>query len=95
MTNPTTFKGEPQDSPEIEWSDAASLHRRAAGGGVLADLKALRKGTLAALVRQVIQMPEAEQSNYVILKAGDHMLQIGEIRVLSRRPDFPKAQPPA
>lgn len=95
MTNPTTFKGEPQDAPAVEWRDSASLHRRVDGGGLLADMKALRKGALADLIRQVVQMPEADQSHYVILKAGDHMLQIGEIRALSRRPDFPKAQSPA
>lgn len=93
MTNPSTFKGEPQDTPQIEWNDAASLHRSADGGGVLTGLKAVRQGALSELVRQVMQLPEADQGAYQILKAGDHVLQIGEIRALYRRPDFPKAPP--
>jgi hypothetical protein len=89
MSNPSTFKAEPHASGP-GWDDHAALHRSNDGGGLLSDLKAVRHGTLAELVRFVISLPEHEQQRYVIEKAGDHCLRIGEILALSRRPDFPR-----
>lgn len=90
MSNPSTFKAEPNPGAGPNWDDHASLHRSNDGGGVLTELKAVRQGRLADLVRFVTHLPEADQSHYVIEKAGDHRLGIGEILALSRRPDFPR-----
>ncbi|MFA7604339.1 MAG: hypothetical protein WCY29_15170 [Novosphingobium sp.] len=89
MSNPSTFKAEPDGGSRPGWDDHASLHRSNDGGGVLSDLKAVRQGKLAELIHYVVRLPEAERSHYVIEKAGDHRLGIGEILALSRRADFP------
>lgn len=91
MSNPSTFKAEPNSGSGQAWDDHASLHRTNDGGGLLADLKAVRHGSLAELIRFVTSLPESEQPGYSIEKAGDHRLGIGEILALSRRPDFPRA----
>jgi hypothetical protein len=88
-TSPSTFKAEPGNS-RIDWDDPSSLHRGDDGGGLLHDLKTLRHGTLAELIRFVLTLPEEQQPRYAIEKSGDHRLSIGEILALSRRPDFPK-----
>jgi hypothetical protein len=89
MSNPSTFKAEPNSHAGPRWDDHASLHRSNDGGGLLSDLKAVRHGTLAELIRFVASLPEHEQGDYTIEKAGDHRLGIGEILALSRRSDFP------
>jgi len=91
MSNPSTFKAEPNGASGPDWGDHASLHRSNDGGGLLSDLKAVRHGSLADLIRFVVNLPNDEQDHYVIEKAGDHRLSIGEIRSLSRRADFPRA----
>jgi hypothetical protein len=91
MSNPSTFKAEPNGGSGANWDDHAALHRINDGGGVLSDLKAVRHGTLAELVRFVASLPENEQPLYTIEKAGDHRLGVGEILALSRRADFPRA----
>ena len=88
MSNPSTFKAEPTHAGP-GWDDNASLHRSDDGGGVLNDLKAVRHGSLAELIRFVLTLPESERPRYAIQKAGDHRLKIGEILALSRRTDFP------
>lgn len=90
MSNPSTYKAEP-DAGGPAWDDHGSLHRSNDGGGLLSDLKAVRNGTLAELIRFVMNLPEAEQDGYVIEKAGDHRLTIGDIRRLYRKADFPRA----
>jgi len=82
---------DPAALPSVDWSDYAELHRQEDGGGVLSELKALRHGTLADMVRHVTLLPEGERRHYSIVKAGDHRLELGEIIGLSRRPDFPAA----
>ena len=90
MSNsPTTFRAEPAGSSGIEWDDAAALHR-GDDDGVLSELKAVRHGTLAELIRYVSALPEDDRTGYSIQKAGDHRLGLGEIMALSRRPDFPR-----
>ena len=89
MSNPSTFRAEPNANAGPGWDDHASLHRSNDGGGLLSDLKAVRHGTLAELVRFVVSLPESERQHYAIEKAGDHCLRIGEILALSRRADFP------
>ncbi len=86
---PTTFRGEPGNSTQIEWDDAAALHR-GDDDGVLHPLKAVRRGTLAELVRYVAALPEADRIGYSILKAGDRRLDLAEIMALSTRPDLPR-----
>ena len=89
-TSPSTFKAEPGHGG-LDWNVPAALHRSDDGGGVLHDMKAVRHGSLAELVRFVMTLPEEQRDLYVIDKSGDHRLTIGEIRNLSRRPDFPAA----
>ena len=90
MSNsPTTFRAEPAGARGIDWDDAAALHR-GNDDGVLAELTAVRHGTLAELIRYVAALPEEDRVGYSIQKAGDHRLNLGEIMVLSRRSDFPK-----
>lgn len=91
MNNPTTFQGESGGPGGIDWNDSAELHRRGDGGGLLDNLKSIRRGTFGELIRFVMSLPDSEQENYVIDKAGDRRFGIGEIRNLSRRPDFPAA----
>lgn len=88
--SPGTFGGEPTPLPGTSWEDLAELHR-AGDSGVLSGLKAVNHGTLAALVRQVALMAEAERANYVIARNGDHRLDVDEIMALYARPDFPHA----
>ena len=90
MSNPSTFKAEPNEGSGTGWDDYSALHRSDDGGGLLSDMKAVRHGTLAELVRFVVSLPESEREHYVIEKLGDHRLGIGEILALSRRADFPR-----
>ena len=87
--NPSTFRGESERPSGIHWGDAASLHRRDDGEGVLYRFKAVRSGTLAELVRFVQTLPESERGLYCIEKAGDHRLTPGEIAALASRADYP------
>jgi hypothetical protein len=89
---PPTLGTDTRRHSEIGWDDFATLHRFDDGAGVLYALKAIRRGSLAELVRHVIRLPEAEQKNYVIEKTGDHRLDWLEIRRLAALPDFPAAQ---
>ncbi|MCB2079350.1 MAG: hypothetical protein KDE55_16850 [Novosphingobium sp.] len=88
--SPSTFQGEPGGPHGVEWNDSAELHKREDGGGVLHRFKTVRRGTLAELIRFVMNHPEAERADYVIEKSGDHRLTPGEIAALARRDDFPK-----
>ena len=80
---------EPVNHTHVEWNDFSELHVKDDGGGLFSGLKAIRQGTLAELVYYVASLPEDERDQYVIDKSGDHRLHIGEIMMLSRRPDFP------
>ena len=86
---PASAEGTPVGSRVIDWNDYASLHRKEHDHGVLFQFTALRSGTLAEMVHFVLLLPEAEQRDYVIQKAGDHLLDAHEIQMLARRPDFP------
>jgi hypothetical protein len=90
MSIPGTTETEPNEGSAPQWDDAATLHRGKDSGGVFADIKAVRHGTLAELVRFVAALPEDEQEEYMIEKTGDHTLRRGEILALSRRADFPR-----
>ena len=89
MSNsPSTFRGEGSGPAGIEWGDSAELHK-AEDGGVMNRFKTIRRGTFAELVTFVMSLPEANQPLYSIAKAGDRRFQIGEIRDIFRRSDFP------
>lgn len=87
--HPTTFQGENPEDHGIGWNDCATLHRINDGGGLLHGFKAIRKGTLADLVRSVALLPDAERGHYMIEKAGDRQYHPHEIMALVRRSDFP------
>lgn len=89
--HPSTFAAEPSDEAPgaIGWDDSATLHRRADGGGLLHGLKAIRKGTLAELVRYVAALPNSERGHYMIEKAGDRQYHTHEIMGLAGRADLP------
>ena len=91
MSNaPSTFRAESGQDVHFDWDDSAELHRRH-DGGLLAGFKAVRRGTLAELIRFVMHLPDAERRDYSIEKAGDHRLEWPEITALAKRPDFPTA----
>jgi len=89
--SPSTFRGESDGPGGIDWEDSAELHLRLDGGGLADGLKTIRRGTFAQLISFVMTLPESEQAVYSIQKAGDRRYEIGEIRDLSRRSDFPGA----
>ncbi|TCD05332.1 hypothetical protein EYB45_07590 [Erythrobacteraceae bacterium CFH 75059] len=74
---------------QIEWDDRASLHLAEGSKGLLTDLTAVRRGTFAELVAQVMVLPPEEQKRYAILKSGDQRFDAEQIAAVSRRPDFP------
>lgn len=74
------------------WDEASELHLHADGGGLLHRFKTIRRGTLAELIDFVMDLPESEQPLYSIQKGGDHRLEIGEIRALAARADFPGSE---
>ena len=86
-THPTTFRGESGDGSH--WDDQAELHRRDDEGGVFHQFKTIRRGSFSDLIAFVLRLPEDEQADYAIQKSGDHRLEIGEIRALGARADFP------
>lgn len=86
---PTTIQGGPFDE-EPGWDDSAELHKITDGGGVLNFFKALRRDTVANLIRYVMHLSDEEQAQYSIQKDGDRNLGIADIRRLYRRPDFPR-----
>ncbi|WP_156842382.1 hypothetical protein [Novosphingobium aquimarinum] len=86
-SNPTTYQGEPGDI-EFDWDDAADL-QKAEDSGMLRRFQSVRRGTVAELVRFVMDLPEDEQQNYAIQKSGDARFEIGAIRALARRSGFP------
>ena len=91
--NPSTIQGEPGTPSGHGWNDSAELHKCADGGGLFHRFKTIRRGTLAQLIDFIMNLPEDKQADYAIQKEGDRRLDIGEIRVLFRRPDFPRNIP--
>ncbi|MFM6930625.1 MAG: hypothetical protein ACKOUT_00095 [Novosphingobium sp.] len=89
MSNtPPTFGTDPALHGGIGWNDIGSLHR-SADGGVLLEVSAIRRGSLAELVKFVTLLPAAEQADLVIDKPGDHRFTHAEIMKLAARDDFP------
>ena len=86
--HPGTIAGENPHGDAAGWDDWATLHHTD-GGGLLHGFKAIRKGTLAELVRFVASLPEAERPHYMIEKSGDRQYLPREIMALVRRRDFP------
>ena len=88
--NPTTFAGESGGGGAFDWDDAATLHHRANGAGLLHGFTALRRGGFADLIRQVASLPDGERQNYMIERAGDRQYDPNEIVSLYQRADFPR-----
>ena len=89
--HPSTFNAASTHSAGIEWDDRAAVHLANDGEGVLDGAKALRSGTLAQMVAQVMAYPAEERARFVIEKMGDHRLGQAEIEALAARDDFPHA----
>ncbi|HWU01838.1 MAG TPA: hypothetical protein VN222_03785 [Novosphingobium sp.] len=75
----------------VDWNQTVALHHAGDGGGVFDELKALRHGTLADLVRYIALLPEGERAKYEITRVGDHRMKVEEIMALYDRADFPHA----
>ena len=88
--NPTTFQGESAGATGWGWDDSASLLKRG-DTGVAYAFQTIRSGSFAELISFVLTLPDTEQGGYAIQKSGDRRFEIGEIRSLARRPDFPRA----
>lgn len=73
----------------VDWNAHATLHRKGLDHGLLYEMTALRGGTLAEMVHFVLMLPRENQRDYVIQKAGDHLLDTHEILLLAARPDYP------
>lgn len=86
---PSTIHTEVSVAKGFGWNDPAELHKCEDGGGLFHHFKTIRRGTMAELIHFVLELPEAKQEDYAIEKDGDRTFKIGEIRNLSRRPDFP------
>lgn len=89
MNHPSTIRDTDAHSDNVDWGDHAALHLAGRSDGLLTGLEALRRGTFAELISQVMAMPEDERSKYVIEKAGDREYQADEIAALAARADFP------
>ena len=87
---PPTFGTDPNLHSGIDWDDPATLHRRDDGAGLLFELKVIRRGQLAALVRDAMRLPRDMRKHYVIEIPGNHRLDFAEIEGLAARPDFPR-----
>ncbi len=89
MDHPSTPATGDTHSAMIEWEDRAALHRLDDGQGLFEDAKALRRGSFAELISQMMAMPAEERSKYVIQKTGDRKFHPQEIADLASHPDFP------
>ncbi len=87
--HPSTFQGGTNTSGEQAWDDRATLMPatqgdQLAGGGV-----PLLRGTFAAMIRHLAQLPEEDRHGYVIAKAGDRTYSAEEAMALASEPGFP------
>lgn len=78
--HPSTFKGDPGNTGEIDWDDRATLQLN---GTVL------RRGTFAEMIRHIGLTDDHNRDRLVIEKAGDRAYTAEEAEELSRRADFP------
>jgi ribulose bisphosphate carboxylase small subunit len=90
MSQPSTFRGESQLPHGIEWDQDATLHQ-AGDAGVLAELKVLRHGHLADLIRYIALLPAAQREQYEIERTGHHRIKAEEAMELYNHPGFPHA----
>lgn len=91
VDHPSTFRAEDTHSEDIEWEDRAALHLADHADGLLQGLQAVRRGSFAELIAQMMAMSEDERRKYVIEKAGDREFGPDEVAELAARPDFPGA----
>ena len=90
-SSPSTFGGDSHLPDGIEWNQDASLHHPG-DGGLLSELKALRHGKLADLIRYIALLPDAQRSQYEIERTGHHRIKAEEAMALYNHADFPHAQ---
>ena len=88
---PSTIRGESGGTPGVDWTATAALHRSNDGGGLLEDLKAVRHGSLADLVRYVALLSAEARAQYEIEVPGNRRFAAAEIMELYARDDFPHA----
>lgn len=88
--HPSTFNAATTQSGGPEWDDRAAIHLANDGEGVLDGAKALRSGSLAEMVAQVMAYPAEERGRFVIEKMGDQRLKQSEIEALAARSDYPR-----
>lgn len=77
---------------QINWQETVALHLADDGGGLFDELKALRRGTLADLVRYIALLESPERERYEIERVNDHRMKTEEIMDLYGRADFPHAE---
>lgn len=88
--HPQTISTRQTGTTAIDWDDAAALHLAGQSDGLLTEATAVRRGTFAELIRQMMTLPFEERSRYVIEKAGDREYGADEIAGLAGRSDFPR-----
>ena len=91
VDHPSTFRAKQTHTDGIDWDDRAALHLAEQSDGLLTGATALRRGTFAELIRQMMAMPEEERRRYVIEKAGDREYGPDEIADLAAHENFPRA----
>lgn len=91
VDHPSTFRAADTLAVEPEWHDRAALHLASQSDGILNHATALRRGSFAELIQQMMAMPEGERQRYVIEKAGDREYGPDEIAELARHPSFPRS----
>jgi hypothetical protein len=70
----------------LDWDAEATVHQRDDGGSELQyNFTTLGKGSLRAMVAQVIAMDSAQRARVVIEVAGGRSLNIAEILALSEK----------
>lgn len=89
IDHPSTFRADDTHSEEIEWDDRAALLLSGHSDGLLQGFQAVRRGSFAELIAQMMAMPEEERRGYVIEKAGDREFGLQEVAELASRPDYP------
>jgi hypothetical protein len=91
MSNsPSTFGGDSHLPEGIRWDQDATLHHPG-DSGVLAELKTLRHGKLADLIRYIALLPAAQREQYEIERTGHHRIKAEEAMALYNHADFPHA----
>jgi hypothetical protein len=90
---PSTFKGSTTASGPEAWGDRAVLMPAGQDANGMGGSVPLLRGTFAAMIRHIVQLPERDRRGYVIAKAGDRTYTAEEAMALASHPDFPAQDP--